>query len=185
MAKRFQDHSRKGRSLFGHRVCQTWSSIWVLDKLLSKYKPTRIAELGTGNGVLSTYFMTYCRLAEAEFLTIDLRKSTLLSEEIRFLQVNIVADETIKTVTEFLNSTEKPFLLVDGNNPKSSDLNLYAPHLKAGTVIFAHDYHFPSSEKPKPMWCFTEDMVDWSLVRRLEPYYSWGEEMDTRMLAKR
>ena len=165
--------------------------------MLRTYKPDKVVELGTGNGILSLHFMTYCWFSGAEFLTIDVKElaiKELMEKHIKespqctFLKANIYDDSTMETVAEFLNAGERPFILVDGRDPKSDEVNLYAPLLKIGTVIFAHDCAIEGSKSKtvkKPKWCFEEKEIEWDYVERYEPFYSLGRDFDTRMLAMR
>jgi cephalosporin hydroxylase len=168
--------------------------MWVFNSRLQLYKPDRIVELGTGHGTLSMFFISYCLITDSKFKTVDRSDSHVKriieervdhDDQFEFMKADIYDEETINKIAEFLNGGERPFILVDGKNPKSHEVNVYAPHLKEGTVIFAHDCAIEGSgsSKKKPHWCFEEDLIDWGQVERCEPYYSSGRDLDTRTLA--
>ena len=202
----------RGRTLFGQRIEQTWSSLWVIERLLADYEPDRIVELGTGGGMLARYLKQYVELSNnvnpAKLLTIDLDTSKAQVSPIKadkndlrvdIWQVDIHEPKTLKAVARFMRECgrifqcdppcsdpiERPFLIVDGADPKSFEVNLYAPHMPAGCPIFAHDCQLDGVTSKKPGWCFVESQIDWQHVERFEPYYSMSVEMDTRMLCLR
>lgn len=179
-------HSKK-RSLFGQYMQQTWPSIWLMERMLFEFKPDRIVELGSGNGVLSGYFAMYVMMSKnTSFMTIDLDTSKsaiahLNIQNVNLLQGDIHSQNIINHVANFINGGNKSFLLVDGMDPKSDEVNMYAPHTKTGTIIFSHDAILTNS-KSNHKWGYTEDKINWTQVDRLEPYYTWAVDMDTRML---
>lgn len=199
MRKLSQLCNHKTRTLFGQTIQQSWASIWVIEEMLRMYKPDRIVELGTGRGVLSLHFIAYCWFTDAKFMTIDIHRRSINgpvdeyvknNPQLDFVRADICAEDTRDKVAEFLNVAERPFILVDGKDPKSNDVNFYAPVLKAGTVMFAHDCVIEETlskvskeASGKPKWCFEEDKINWDHVERHEPYYSHGRDFDTRMLA--
>ncbi len=179
----------KNRYLFGYGIQQNMPSIWVLDHLLSSYRPTLIVELGTGMGTLCTYFSVYGMFSdfEVEVISLDLIKP-VMHEEIcninspmtTILDWDIYEKDTIDCLTKKINEAERPFLLSDGKDPKSDEVNAYSKNLKSEVPIFAHDAILDG--KPKFSWGYTEDKIDWNYVKRYEPYYSWSKEGDTRMM---
>ena len=179
----------KRRYLFGYRVQQTATSMWVLERVLASHRPDLIIELGTGFGVLTTYFSVYGMFSDSdvEIISIDLAPSVLREKielindgKTQLLQKDIYAPETVKMIQDKINKAERPFILVDGKDPKSTEVNLYANGLKEGVVMFAHDAILEGNSRIS--WGFKEDKIDWNLVDRLEPFYTWAVEGDTRML---
>ena len=172
----------KARSLFGRKLQQSWGSMWILEKMLSNYKPDKIVELGTGSGTLMVYFSAYVLLNDIQdgYITIDIKEPEIKVEGAKFQKMDIYDKNTVSTLSDFLNTAERPFILVDGKDPKSTEVNLYAPSLKKGTVMFAHDAIIRPDKSFK--WGFTEDKIDWNIVERYEPYYGWAKELDARML---
>ena len=182
--QRMLSHKNDKRTLFGHPMGQSWASIWVIEQLLSQYKPDEVMELGTGGGLLSMYLWAYSKLNNANFQTHDvvIDKSTI-HYDIKSEITDIYSSLSIIATTVLFNVCKRPFLIIDAGDPKSKAVNLYAPKLKSGTVIFAHDCALKGNTGDVGLWMFPEDDIDWTYVRRLEPYYSMGVELDTRMLA--
>jgi len=179
----------KARYLFGYRIQQNPTSIWVLDYVLSSYRPDLIVELGTGFGVLTTYFSVYGMISkfDVEVISLDLAASPIKDNieainkgKTQLLQMDIYDPKTVKFITDKINKAERPFLLVDGKDPKSKEVNLYAEGLKEGVIVFAHDASLEGNRRVP--WGFKESKIDWELVERCEPFYSWSVEGDTRML---
>lgn len=174
--KRFFSHHK--RHLFGCKLAQSGSALYVLEEILYIYHPDLIIELGSGNGILSKYFETYCILNGAEFTTCDIKKPDV--PLCNFEMVDAYNEQTIKLYSERLNNAKKSFLFVDALDFKSTLVNMYTPFLKPNVIIAAHDIAFNLEKKPS--WCFTEDQINWNYVERYEPYYSMSRELDTRTL---
>jgi len=179
----------ENRYLFGYRIQQNAPSMWILECMLSAHRPDVIVELGTGFGMLATYFSVYGMLSDFDVnvISIDLtmpklkdRIEAINQNKTRFLQMDIYDPKTVDFVAEKINSAKRPFILVDGVDPKSKEVNLYAPKLKEGVVMFAHDASLNGAKKVR--WGFSEDKINWDYVEKNEPYYSWSVEGDTRML---
>jgi len=179
----------KRRYLFGYRVQQTATSMWVIERMLASYRPDVIIELGTGFGVLTAHFSVYGMFSDfdVEVISIDLTPSKMKDNieainggQTQLLQRDIYDPETVKMLQDKLNKAKRPFILVDGKDPKSTEVNLYAKGLKEGVVMFAHDACLDGN-KSIP-WGFKESKIDWTLVNRLEPFYTWAVEGDTRLL---
>jgi len=185
---RMKKHGKE-RYLFGYRVQQNHTSMWVLDCVLSSYRPDLIVELGTGFGVLTTYFSVYGMISnfDVEVISLDLAPSPIKDNieainkgKTQLLQMDIYDPKTVKFITDKINKAERPFLLVDGKDPKSKEVNLYAKDLKEGVIILAHDASLEGNKRVP--WGFKEDKINWDIVEKHEPFYSWSVEGDTRML---
>lgn len=178
-------HSR--RTLFGKPVEQSWASLKVLEMMLSEYKPDTLLELGTGSGALSMYFKTYASLNKAAFWTLDLNDpgpEELQCLDKAFARADFHDPSVISEYSGLLNTGSRPFLLVDGADPKGLEVNLFSPHLKGGTVVFAHDY-ITNGAEDRIRWGFEDSCVDWTFVEKLEPWYSLSVSGNTRMLCTR
>lgn len=187
----FSSMKRHGgqRYLFGYRVQQNATSMWVFNAMLASYRPDLIVELGTGFGVLTTYFAVYGMFSnfDVEIISLDLTPSPIKDKieainenKTQLLQKNIYDPETVSYIQNKLNNAQRPFILVDGKDPKSKEVNLYSKGLKEGVVMFAHDACLNGNKKIA--WGFKEDKIDWNLVDRHEPFYTWAVEGDARLL---
>jgi cephalosporin hydroxylase len=179
----------KDRYLFGYRIQQNGPSMWIMDAMLSAYRPTTIIEMGTGFGMLTTYFSAYAMWSDfaVRIISVDLvlptratQISAINNGLTEFYEGNIFADETKEHITKAVNEAERPFVLFDGKDPKSDEVNLYVPDFKAGVPVFSHDANLEGNKHVH--WGYKEDKINWNHLERLEPYYSWSKEGDTRML---
>jgi len=182
----------KSRYMFGYRIQQNWPSMWVLEHMLSSHRPDLIVELGTGMGLLSTYFSVYGMLSEhdVEIISLDLVMPKLKDKieaindgNTKILDMDIYDPKTVKYITDKINNAERPFILVDGKDPKSDEVNLYAKGLKEGVIVFAHDAILEGGSNIR--WGYKEDRINWEILERCEPYYTWSVEGDTRMMCMR
>lgn len=170
----------KDRTLFGCKIQQSWTSLYVLDKLLEKEKPTFICELGCASGILSCYFQVYANLTGNRFVSFDLNKPQYHTNYL-FYQKDIRNNDTIKQISEYLNNTPTGMILIDAADKKSNDVNLYVPNLKSNTIILAHDYVTNPNNSFK--WGFIDNDINcWNLLEKFEPYYSKSIELNTRMI---
>lgn len=141
----------------------------------------RIIELGTGLGGLSVFLKTYCVGADAEFITYDRAESVRENPVLRELGVAIRPDDldAVATIVEIARETQKlgvTLLLCDGPNNVAA-VQRFAPYLKPGDIVMAHDYA-PSRELFNThingrlwSWCEVtdDDVADISRRYWLEP----------------
>lgn len=180
MFKLIKSHKRNERTLFGLPIAQSFASIFVLEKLLSEQKPNNVVELGTSNGMLSTYLQAYAYLNGAGFVTYDINKPTNRINY-SFKQEDIRSKSAVDNITGLINSSlNNGLLIVDANDPKSEDINFFAPKLRSGTIIAGHD-SIINEDKPF-RWGFKLSDIDWTYLKLYEPYQSMSKELDTRML---
>lgn len=182
------DHGRQ-RSLFGVYYQQSHASLFIIEKILSRYKPDAIIELGTASGILSRYFCMYVLLHPGStFRTTDLKKNEQLNQFIVDLKISdrafvdnldIYDTKTVKKYTDILNNSSRPLLFVDGKDPKSDEINLYVPLLNSGTVILAHDFITSNNDQFK--WGFKESDVCWDRLSRHQPYWDLSIAYNTRL----
>jgi hypothetical protein len=60
---------------------------------------------------------------------------------------------------------------------------MYAPHLKAGTMVFSHDYRTNPANAFR--WGYDDTKIDWTRVEKAEPWNAMALQLDTRMLCLR
>ena len=173
-------HKRSDRSLFGCPIAQSFASIVVLEQLLKEQKPVNVVELGTSTGVLSTYLQCYANRNGAGFVTYDINKPKA-KPHYAFKQEDIRSSTAVYNITNMINGSKgHSLLIVDANDPKSEDINFYAPLLKSGTIIAGHDCIL-NDDKPFK-WGFRLRDINWEKVELLHPYHEYSKELDTRML---
>ena len=123
-------------------------------KLLSKYKPSRILEIGTFHGGLTimlrdlldmiglqeTIIRTY-DTAEQKFLkpSVDERTEVCTKNLFNYDYNNFKDEESKEEIRSFVNLDGPTLVLCDGGC-KKCEFKLIAPLIKEADVIMAHDY---------------------------------------------
>lgn len=140
-------------TLWGQPVEQMLTACCAFDRLFAVFRPRRIIEIGTGCGGFTAYLAVWAHRLQARIVTIDNRD---YADSFRFLddlalalpltrrQANYRTDPAI--VTEFVEYFAPSLLLCDGDTEKGEQLRLYAPYLRAGSVLMAHDYKSPGGQ---------------------------------------
>jgi len=110
-------------------------------------KKGRIIELGTGFGGFSVFLALYCVFLgnNWELYTFDNDKKidrcaseTLSRLGVEFFNEDIFSDKTERRIIDLIQQEGTTVLLCDDGN-KIKEFNLFAPYLKSGDYIFAHD----------------------------------------------
>ena len=178
------------RSLFGVYYQQSHASLFLIEKILNKFRPERIVELGTGKGVLSIYFAVYTMINKLAILyTTDIRhvkRQGVLEKigNVRIEKKNIRSLATLNYYAEILNQKKNSLLFVDAGEPKSRDVNRFVAMLNPGTIVLAHDFNTLVND---PMaWGFKEKDVNcWEKLERLQPYWDLSIKYNARLFCSR
>jgi len=135
----------------GFPLQQNPGTLEGFNRLLNAVHPRRIIEIGTGTGGLAACLGLYAMNKDADMFTFDINGISGYMQEVfnwlnvDFCECDIFQDEHIKHIGELIESDGTTLLLCDnGNKPK--EFELFAPHLKPGDIIMAHDY-YTSTEK--------------------------------------
>jgi cephalosporin hydroxylase len=139
------------RSQIAFRVNQRRGEILRLLQMLQELRPRTLCEIGAaGGGTLSLF----CQAAapEARVISIDIdysprsrRVYPLLGkpgQQIRCLQADSHAMETLEKVRGWLGGSELDFLFIDGDHTLAgvaADFRMYAPLVRDGGLIGFHD----------------------------------------------
>ena len=121
----------------GNWIQQSWSGLFMLEVVLTKYKPGLIIELGTGYGSLTRFFSMF-----APVVTFDIDDTKLIKEYpgITYYIMDVFSKKATDVIVELIKSKNKKiFLFCDGGN-KGREFNTYAPMLKTGDLLFGHDW---------------------------------------------
>lgn len=131
----------------GISTSMTWLDIGALLTLITLSKAQRVLEIGVEHGGCSVLLATYCRYAarKIEYRGIDICLNALSStitedDPIDLLERDAWASKTITEMRAWLAASPGPRLIFCDGGDKPRDLHAYAPLLKAGDVIVAHDY---------------------------------------------
>jgi hypothetical protein len=122
----------------------------TVDKFIRSIEPpTQIIEIGTGVGGFSVFLYLSCLNHMTEFVTYDINPTRLMYRGL-FNKLNIdyrVADvfgEAKETIINTIQQKGTTVLFCDGGN-KIKEFNTFAPYLKKGDYILAHDYAYDKS----------------------------------------
>ncbi len=157
----------------GFPMCQNRLAPVVWSYAFEQLHPSRIIEIGSLNGGFTTAlaFMTYkssCQIYSFDLCEAPNRDWKLLAD---FLNIAFVKGDVFTMVSTISDMIKRPLttvLMCDGGN-KPKEFNTFAPFLKPGDVIAAHDYncgekYWPWSETKK------EDIQATVEKERLEPF---------------
>lgn len=132
-------------NLFGLELQQNQHAPGLLTGLLAYVSPSLVIELGTGYGGLTAYLGVWAITASSRIISWDIKECPLHSKSIltklgveaRLADYNQPSE--IAYIQESITQTRRCLLLCDGGN-KPNDMLRFAPLLRKGDVIMAHDY---------------------------------------------
>ena len=168
----------KHRTLFGRPLQQSWAAIGTYEKLLQAHREEVywICEIGTGFGILSTYFALWCDGRNVPFLTID--NNRLFGRQtlrvLEFLGAEVVAEDCFseaghQRIASFI--TQFPGLLFCDGGYKIKEATTFAPLLPLQSIVVIHDYG--REVKPVHMEAIPE-------LEAYEPWHTQSLEMKTK-----
>jgi len=120
----------EGQTLFGVPIMQTWTALYMLEKLITEHDIRYVAELGTGEGALFTY------LTETAWYVQTFDKKNDPDED-------VFSDYVKKKVAYWIQMYHFPAMVFCDNGDKPREITEYAPMLRKGDFILGHDYRRP------------------------------------------
>jgi len=129
------------QTFIGTPIQQTWSAMYMLEKVILENPIMRIVELGTGFGALTRFFGLHMQRRGGAVLSYDIENKVLADWRglpIGFQVRNVFDLSTVQGVEIFIHSHLS--LIFCDNGEKRKELPLYASILKRGDLIMAHDY---------------------------------------------
>lgn len=128
----------------GFPMCQNRISPAVWGYAMEMYPPKQIVEIGTLNGAFTTALAFHSWLSKCKVYSFDL--CVCPNEDWKalsaFLGIEFIRKDVFDNVDTVKSLVQRPgtsYLLCDGGN-KRREFNLFAPFIKPGDVIAAHDY---------------------------------------------
>jgi hypothetical protein len=145
--------------VLGFRMCQNRLAVSVLSYLIETGGFRQVIELGTQLGGLSALLGLQCRMVGARFDTFDKEAASPYSGWFALFGVNyrildVFSPTGTAAVRELIQAPGRVLLLCD-NGDKKEEFARFAPYLKAGDVIGAHDYH-PDGDYQERRWGWHE-----------------------------
>lgn len=157
----------------GFPMCQNRLSVPAWSYLIEKTYPELIIEIGHWSGGLSCCLAIAMKNIGGKVFAFDVNEpSQELSQwmdllPLAFRKIDALSPEGIQLISSLISAHSPCAVLCDNGN-KPVEFNTYAPFLKKGDIIAAHDFAHD------PLWPWgeiTEAQVAESCVKyRLEPY---------------
>lgn len=187
-----EDVERGWTLFFGLQMMQNRHAVLALDRLLRTLesegrRPARILELGTGCGGLSVLFHLYAAASGSAFTTYDVGVQHTAA---RLLFERLGVDARARdfnapfTTAEIARAIQEPglTLLVCDGPDKVGEITRFAPFMKTGDLLLAHDYAASLDDFERRLngrtWNFCEltdaDIAGVTAAHQLEPV---GAEM--------
>lgn len=168
---------RKDTTLLGQSVVHSWAELYFIEKVLRSYHFDSIIETGTYRGGLSLFFGLHAMRMGAKAVTFDIlpEPTEALYKKLKpllpleFYQLDCVSDEATKIIYRY-TSLGRTLLYCDAM--KVGEFNLYAPILKVGDVIMAHDRANEMAVKnryAREIW--DKDIKDVVQMCNLQPFH--------------
>lgn len=141
---------------FGLEAQQSHESVVALAHVLEQEEPECIIEFGTKRGGMTVLFGVYGHSSGAMVHTMDIVEPMACSDifsklGVKFHLVDIFTRYAQHRVADWIGDGSKTLLFCD-NGKRAQEFNLYAPLLKKGDIIMAHDYAETSEAFEKMSW---------------------------------
>jgi cephalosporin hydroxylase len=168
-------------SFLGFKMQQNLNAVPAFSQLFAEVQPVNIIEIGTGCGGLSVFLALARGTNGGIFETYDSTPAHFGPFISKLGGTVLTRDLTEPAVQEQIAMTiglpGTSLVLCDGLD-KAGEFNLFAPHLKVGDIIMAHDYAETSLQFEQEIrgrywnWCeITECQISETCLRHgLEPF---------------
>lgn len=126
-------------NFLGFEIDHNRNFIPLLSEFIEFVKPTRVIELGTGDGGTAALLARYSKKFSFGFYTFDVNEPKYLDEIDCFGKIfvkgNYLKDERLKSdILKLIGSTSKCIVLCDGSNILE-ELRVFSAPMKSGHVI--------------------------------------------------
>src|SRR5579871_373769 len=161
----------------GFRMCQNRIAVAVLSYLLETGGFAQVIELGTQLGGLTVLLGLQCHMQGIRLDSFDLEAASPYQEWFERFGVHyhigdIFRPEGVATIQVLIQAPGRALVLCDNGN-KAREFATFAPFLKSGDVIGAHDYH-PDGDYDPRRWAWHEirdtDLQEVCEQHHLEPF---------------
>lgn len=125
-------------TFLGRKMSQTPRAISMWDNILGSLDFKRILEFGTTRGVLSQYFLLFCKERGAQFYTYDIKDwgmPTDVREHFHHKDIFTIEEE----IGNIIKSPGLTVVFCDNGN-KIKELRTFSPYLKPRDIIAVHDW---------------------------------------------
>jgi hypothetical protein len=145
----------------GSYIKQVIGIIDVFDSFFEREKFKNIVEIGTGNGVFSTYFAAKAKDINSSFTTFDIRSvSPKMKQELINLDAEIIiCDINKNSYIEDIICREGRCLILNDGGLKVPQFFRFSKLIKKDDIILTHDYY--KNEKPAGGVIVPEDVEEY------------------------
>jgi len=131
-------------SFIGQPMQHNYYLYYIIDKLMEDNQFSKVVEIGTGHGALTTVLGLWGITKDIPILTVDTQhihnEKVFNHLGITFMQIDEFGEEFEHAVSQFTNNfTDKVLFICDGGD-KVREFNLWAPKLASGSIITIHDW---------------------------------------------
>lgn len=129
---------------YGLKIQQTPLAIVKINQLLNEIRPSRIVEIGAGDGGLSFLLALYCRINGVEFHSYDIHDKGANIKELRLITDSfevkdvIFNEENVKEVAGIIQKPGVTLCIFDAG--KHVEGNKYFQYMKGGDYCMLHDF---------------------------------------------
>jgi len=135
---------RRGNTVLGQRIQHSYAEFAFIDQVLTEEKFMTLIEFGTARGGLSLIFGLHALRVGGHAYTFDVSIEPCHNLYVKlkplipltFLRMDVLSDEAMKLIPKLVGRGRT---LIYCDAQKKKEFNLYAPLLKKGDVIMAHD----------------------------------------------
>jgi len=127
----------------GKTIKQVKGIIKVFDSFFKKEKFENIVEIGTGNGVFSTYLASKAKSINSSFTTFDIKPiGGKIKKELADLNAKVFTCDinTNYHIEDIILSKGRCLILNDGGL-KVPEFHRFAKVMKKGDIMLSHDYY--------------------------------------------
>jgi len=173
----------KDREVYnGHLTKQLKGVIISFNEFFSKEKFKAIIEIGTGNGIFSTYIAKQAKEIGASFITYDIKSiAQKIRKQLTDLGCIVITDDMNNHRKEIIAMIQKPercLLLIDGAD-KTEPVEFFLEFLKKDDILLSHDYYKQDNDGLSKLFfihtrCIDLNIIDVDVIyRKIFDNYLW------------
>lgn len=144
---------------YGLLVGHTWIEVGVILDLINRFDIRRFVEVGVHVGGLTAVVTPIMAFRAFEYMAIEINPSISVAVVgldrlyggFQFVGADCLLESTRKRVREFINQSGEHALIYCDNGNKKDELPFYAPILRSGDLICAHDFYGDVMEEGEVM----------------------------------
>jgi hypothetical protein len=165
----------KDRETYNGRLTkQLKGVIPKFDKFFKKEKFKSIIEIGTGNGIFSTYISKNAKEMGASFITYDVKAIAKdIKQQLDELGCIVIRDDINNRREEIIAMIQKPercLLLIDGAD-KTEPVEFFLEFLKKDDILLSHDYYKQDGDYLSKLFYIHTRHIDLNVFNDIDVIY--------------